>query len=81
MYVADAVGYLRYALVVILKPIFGTPEAILPFFLTALWVVAAGSIVAFLAALVYFHRVLPGEEHVVRMDDSAVVSEGPETTS
>ena len=64
MYVADATGYFGYALVMILKANLEESKAVLPFFLAALWIVAAGSILALLVAVRYFRRVLPSDEDV-----------------
>ncbi len=58
MYLADAIGYLGYAVVMLLRSSLEMTEQVLPFFLGGLLIVAGFSIVALLAALVYFHRVL-----------------------
>ena len=55
MYVADAMGYLGYALVIGVKTAFPTPGLMLPFFRITLCVVATGSILALLVSLVYFY--------------------------
>jgi hypothetical protein len=58
MYLADAIGYLGYAVVMLVRTSTETTGLVLPFFLGGLLIVAAVSIVALLAALVYFQRVL-----------------------
>lgn len=67
MYLADAIGYLGYAVVMLMRTSVKETELVLPFFLGGLWVGAGGCIVALLAALAYFHRALavepaPGSE-------------------
>lgn len=61
MYVADAVGYLGYAVVILLKTALSDSIAVLPFFLWTLAIVAVLSIVALLAAMIYFERKLATE--------------------
>lgn len=61
MYLADAIGYLGYAVVMLMRTSVKETELVLPFFLGGLWVGAAGCIVALLAALAYFHRALAAE--------------------
>lgn len=58
MYLADATGYLGYAVVMLLRSSVQTTTQVLPFFLGGLLIVAGVSVVALLASLVYFHRVL-----------------------
>lgn len=70
MYVADAVGYLGYAVVILLKTWLGGSVTVLPFFLWALAIVAGLSIVALLAAMIYFEWALAGE----RQEEPAVRS-------
>ena len=67
MYVADSVGYLGYALVLIFRTSFPTPVEVLPLFLGILLFVSFVSIAALLIALHYFHRVLSSEV-VVRFE-------------
>jgi hypothetical protein len=64
LYVADAVGYLGYAVVIVLKTATSAPAAVLPFFLWALLAVAAMSIAALLIAIVCFERVLSRERQL-----------------
>ena len=61
IYVADAVGYLGYATVMVLRAALQSPGAVLPFFRIALVIVAASSILALLMAQHYFHRELSGK--------------------
>ena len=58
MYVADAVGYLGYALVLTFRTTLQSTEAVLPLFRVVLVIVAVVCITALLVALHYFHRVL-----------------------
>jgi uncharacterized membrane protein len=62
LYVADSMGYLGYAVVIVLKTAGNTPAAVLPFFLWTSLAVAVTSIFALLLAVFYFERVLPGEK-------------------
>ncbi len=64
MYLADALGYLGYAVVMTLRALHRSPGRVLPFFLTTMMIVAAASILGLLTALWYFHRVLGGETGV-----------------
>lgn len=61
MYLADALGYLGYTVVITARTVLQSPGAVLPFFRVTLLLVAVSSIVALLGALVYFHRVLANE--------------------
>lgn len=61
MYLADALGYLGYAVVIVLKTTSSSPTDVLPFFLWTALIVSALSIVALLAAIFYFEKILPGE--------------------
>lgn len=56
MYLADALGYLAYAVALAFAARFGNPD--LAVFRWALWIAAGFSILALLAALLYFQRVL-----------------------
>jgi hypothetical protein len=58
MYVADAVGYLGYALVLTFRTTLQSTEAVLPLFRVVLVIVTVVCITALLVALHYFHRVL-----------------------
>ncbi len=62
MYFADAIGYLGYTVVMVLRTRLESPEIVLPFFRTALLVASACSIVALIIAMSYFHRVLSSEQ-------------------
>jgi hypothetical protein len=64
MYLADSIGYLGYAVIICLKAAKVTSATVLPFFLQSSLVLAALSIAALLAAMVYFERVLPGEQPI-----------------
>lgn len=61
MYLADAIGYLGYAVVMLMRTSVKETELVLPFFLGGLLLGAGGCIVALLAALAYFHRALAVE--------------------
>ncbi|MCA8983355.1 MAG: DUF5690 family protein [Planctomycetaceae bacterium] len=61
MYLADSLGYLGYAAVMIPRTWGKTPETLLPFFKWSLLCVSGLSILALFAAIYYFQRVL---EHV-----------------
>jgi len=63
MYVADAMGYLGYAGILVWRTSMQTPGTVLPFFRIALIAVGAGCIVALLAALAYFQVVLTRESN------------------
>ena len=81
MYVADTAGYLAYALVIAARTAFPTPGLMLPFFRTTLWIVSAGSIVALVASLAYFHiRFRTDEQHALT-DDAADAGSTPEVAS
>lgn len=61
MYLADSIGYLGYA-VIMLWSTFNPPgSGIFPYFRTAMLVIALGSMSALLFADVYFHRVLAAD--------------------
>jgi len=62
MYVADAIGYLGYAVVLVVRAAHPNPGPVLPFFHTTLIVVTVVSIGGLLTATYYFHKVLPREE-------------------
>ena len=80
MYVADAAGYLGYGALLVIKTALPTPDVILPFFRSTLWIVSAGSILALGAALVYFHFRLRSEERVELDDNLAEPRPVPQTT-
>ncbi len=64
MYLADAMGYLGYTVVIVVRTISTTAEstgAVLPFFRSSLLVVAATSMLALWTALFYFRKVLERE--------------------
>ena len=73
MYVADAAGYLGYAFVIVGGAAWRPEGSILPFFRTSLLVVAASSIFALIAALLYLERVLRA--------DAASAADGAGTNS
>jgi hypothetical protein len=58
MYVADAVGYLGYAIVIILKTALSSPSTVLPFFEWTLLNMAALSILALLIAMICIERTI-----------------------
>lgn len=58
MYLADAIGYLGYAAVLVVRESNRSVPEVLPFFLTLLVALSALSFAATLFALVYFQRVL-----------------------
>ena len=60
MYLADAIGYLGYVIVIGWKTCYPNPGVVLPFFRTVLSIIATGSIVSLCIALIYFHRKLDG---------------------
>lgn len=62
MYLADAVGYLGYAVVMVVRNTHDDSAVVLPFFRGTLIIVAGSSIIALVAATFYFHRVLKHEE-------------------
>lgn len=61
MYVADAVGYLGYAVVMVIRLRYQAPSTVLPLFLPLLTILSLGSIAALLGANWYFHRSLARE--------------------
>jgi hypothetical protein len=65
MYIADAMGYLGYAAMLMLRSSIKSRSEILPFFHMSLLVVSVVSLIALVAALLYFHKVLAGEEQSV----------------
>jgi Family of unknown function (DUF5690) len=62
LYLADAFGYLGYAIVIVVKMSVVETGGVLPFFRGALLVVATTSIVALAAALFLFQRLLARED-------------------
>ena len=58
MYVADAMGYLGYAVVLTFRSTIQTPGSVLPFFRVILLITAVVSIAALLIAWNYFRRAL-----------------------
>lgn len=61
MYLADAAGYLGYAVVIVLRTTLQPTGGLLAFFRVSLLTVAAASILALWGALAYFQRLLPNE--------------------
>lgn len=61
MYLADSIGYLGYAIVMIFRSGSQRIESVLPFFQWTLIAGSALSIIALIAALLYFQRQLPPE--------------------
>ncbi|MBD3676066.1 MAG: hypothetical protein HUJ26_21360 [Planctomycetaceae bacterium] len=62
MYLADAIGYLGYAFVMVLRSSMKEPTHFLPFFCISLYLVSTLSIVALIGSMIYFHRVLSRED-------------------
>jgi hypothetical protein len=75
MYVADALGYFGYAVIIVLKTAQGSSVTVLPFFRWALAIVAALSIVALLVAIVYFEKRLAKEPKADVKADEALPAE------
>ncbi|HVV99706.1 MAG TPA: DUF5690 family protein, partial [Planctomycetaceae bacterium] len=65
MYLADSIGYLGYAVVILLKTAMSSSITVLPFFIGALEIVAALSIVALLLALFWLERRLASDRQIV----------------
>ena len=61
MYLADAIGYLGYAVVLVFRSKLESPTALLPFFRNSLVLVSGASILGLIWALLYFQRVLRQE--------------------
>lgn len=61
MYLADAIGYLGYAAVLILRTRLDPASAVLPMFLTAILATAVLSVFALLAAMFWFQRAIAAE--------------------
>jgi MFS family permease len=60
MYVADSIGYLGYAVMIVIRTQLNDPQSLLPFFRLTLFSTASLSIVCLIAAWIYFHRKLAG---------------------
>ncbi len=73
MYLADAIGYLGYAVVIGFRSAVDAPDEVLPFFLTTMLIVAGSSIFALLAALVYFQRKLTGDAAATEGEDQSII--------
>ncbi len=58
MYLADSLGYLGYAVIMIAQTRLIAPGKVLPFFQGTLSIVSISSMLALLGAMLYFHRVL-----------------------
>ena len=72
MYLADAIGYLGYAVVLATRNSLDDPGSVLPFFRTLLGMISLGSIVALMVALMYFH-------HTWKKDQQEAIDENPDT--
>lgn len=81
MYVADAIGYLGYAIVMVARLRFQTPAQVLPLFVPLLVVLSCGSIAALLAANWYFERSLAAIVPPLEPDEGLVPSTSTETLS
>jgi len=65
MYMADSIGYLGYAIIIVVRTQMKDAQLLLPFFQWTLLVAAGTSVVCLLAALIYFQNVLAPEESSV----------------
>lgn len=66
MYLADAVGYLGYSVVLVIRESCGTVSAVLPFFLSLLVILSGLSFVATTLSFVFFQRVLSASSSTLR---------------
>ena len=73
MYMADSIGYLGYAIIIVVRTQMKDAQLLLPFFQWVLLVAAGTSVVCLLAALIYFQKVLSAEQLSAR----ATPSEAP----
>jgi len=77
MYVADAMGYLGYAVVMVLRAAHKPSGPVLPFFRTTMVVVAAASIAALLTAAWYFQKVMSNQSDVLPATTPAIEPAAP----
>lgn len=61
MYFADAMGYLGYSVVLVVRSLTPPEATVLPLFTISLWVLSSVSILAMILSLFYFERVLQRE--------------------
>jgi hypothetical protein len=80
MYVADAMGYLGYALVLIVRSSVRESAVILPFFRWTLMGIALGAVVALILAAAYFARVLTRETNTLLNQAESSTPLEPEAT-
>jgi hypothetical protein len=60
MYIADSIGYLGYAIIIVVRTQLDEPDSLLPFFRWTLIAAATLSILCLIFAWMYFHRKLAG---------------------
>lgn len=74
MYLADSLGYLGYAIIIISKTRWSTQVEMLPFFRWTLLIAAVTSIVSLVAAMIYFHRALVSPKSSVAAEGGDVLT-------
>ncbi len=72
MYLADAIGYLGYAGVLVFRTTLESPGAVLPFFRATMVLVSVASVLGLWAALWYFRKALASEAQVVQSEPTAL---------
>ena len=70
MYMADSIGYLGYAIIIVVRTQMKDAQLLLPFFQWSLLVAAGTSVVCLLAALIYFQKVLSADQVSARATPS-----------
>jgi hypothetical protein len=76
MYLADAMGYLGYACVMVFRSSMQDPTNFLPFFRGSLLLVSTASIVALIVSMIYFQNVLRKEDaELLQQGDQQPVEE------
>ena len=70
MYLADSIGYLGYAVVILLKTAMSSSVTVLPFFVATLEIVAGLSIVALLLAIFWLERRLAVDRQTTQVRDT-----------
>jgi hypothetical protein len=71
MYMADSIGYLGYAVVIVAKTWLKKDVELLPYFQCILLVAAVLSILCLIAALLYFQRALANNPVLSTVDENA----------
>jgi len=71
MYMADSIGYLGYAVVIVAKTRMNKDIELLPYFQWILLIAASSSILCLVAALLYFQRALAGNPIVAASEELA----------